>query len=286
MKIARALEQFVPEPPLFRRARRSRAPRRGRTACSRTACASSPATAIGKDKEAMATFLAGPVMGVPEGACATRCRCCGRVSCCRCAPPRRPRRACLEALPAQLDRVDALLAEGVIGGERPNAADFQIAPSVRLMLCFDQCATTSTRAPPVATPAGSCPIFPAGSGKCSPHMASVLKPPRRRRRLALASRGRDRRRRAGHGSPRCATSACPPTPSASRRPVSPRSLFDYRHFGASAGSRASCSTSGASSRTGGRRSSTPAADGYRARRPVRLLVRRRPRDQLAAEEPG
>ncbi len=47
-------------------------------------------------------------------------------------------RACLEALPGQLDRVDALLAEGVIGGERPNAADFQIAPSVRLMLCFDQ----------------------------------------------------------------------------------------------------------------------------------------------------
>ena len=47
-------------------------------------------------------------------------------------------RACLEALPAQLDRVDALLAEGVIGGERPNAADFQIAPCVRLMLCFDQ----------------------------------------------------------------------------------------------------------------------------------------------------
>jgi glutathione S-transferase len=47
-------------------------------------------------------------------------------------------RACLAALPGQLDRVDALLAEGVIGGERPNAADFQIAPSVRLMLCFDQ----------------------------------------------------------------------------------------------------------------------------------------------------
>ena len=44
----------------------------------------------------------------------------------------------LEALPAQLDRVDALLAEGVIGGERPNAADFQVAPSVRLMQCFDQ----------------------------------------------------------------------------------------------------------------------------------------------------
>ena len=52
--------------------------------------------------------------------------------------PGRAARACLEALPGQLDRVDALLAEGVIGGERPNAADFQIAPAVRLTLGFDQ----------------------------------------------------------------------------------------------------------------------------------------------------
>ena len=47
-------------------------------------------------------------------------------------------KACLEALPGQLDRVDALLHEGVIGGARPNAVDFQVAPSVRLMLTFDQ----------------------------------------------------------------------------------------------------------------------------------------------------
>ena len=26
----------------------------------------------------------------------------------------------------------------MIGGERRNAVDFQVAPSVRLMLCFDQ----------------------------------------------------------------------------------------------------------------------------------------------------
>lgn len=38
------------------------------------------------------------------------------------------------ALPAALDRVDALIAEGVIGGELRNAADFQIAPSVRVCL--------------------------------------------------------------------------------------------------------------------------------------------------------
>jgi glutathione S-transferase len=43
----------------------------------------------------------------------------------------------LAALPGLLDRVDALVAEGVLGGDEPNAADFQIATSVRLLLCFD-----------------------------------------------------------------------------------------------------------------------------------------------------
>ena len=35
---------------------------------------------------------------------------------------------------AVLDHADALIAEGVIGGEDPNAADLQIAPSVRLLM--------------------------------------------------------------------------------------------------------------------------------------------------------
>jgi glutathione S-transferase len=47
-------------------------------------------------------------------------------------------RADLEHLPALLDHVDELLAQGVIGGDEPNAADYQIAPSVRLLLAFDQ----------------------------------------------------------------------------------------------------------------------------------------------------
>ena len=43
----------------------------------------------------------------------------------------------LAALPCKIDRVDALIAEGVIGGEQPNAADFQIATSVRLLLAYE-----------------------------------------------------------------------------------------------------------------------------------------------------
>jgi len=47
-------------------------------------------------------------------------------------------RAQLAALPGQLDYVDGLIAAGVIGGEQPNAADFQIATSVRVLLNFPQ----------------------------------------------------------------------------------------------------------------------------------------------------
>lgn len=43
-------------------------------------------------------------------------------------------RADLHALPGHLDHVDALIADGVIGGETPNAADLQIASSLRLMM--------------------------------------------------------------------------------------------------------------------------------------------------------
>ena len=40
----------------------------------------------------------------------------------------------LAALPGHLDRVDRWIADGVIGGEDVNAADLQIAPTIRLMM--------------------------------------------------------------------------------------------------------------------------------------------------------
>jgi len=46
-------------------------------------------------------------------------------------------RADVAALPRLLDHVDALLTKRVIGAAQPNAADFQIAPSVRLMMLFE-----------------------------------------------------------------------------------------------------------------------------------------------------
>jgi glutathione S-transferase len=41
-------------------------------------------------------------------------------------------------LPERLDRVDALIAQGVIGGPEPNAADFQIGTTVRVLSAFPE----------------------------------------------------------------------------------------------------------------------------------------------------
>jgi glutathione S-transferase len=43
-------------------------------------------------------------------------------------------RADLAALPAQLERIDGWIADGLLGGEQPNAADLQIGSTVALLL--------------------------------------------------------------------------------------------------------------------------------------------------------
>jgi glutathione S-transferase len=40
----------------------------------------------------------------------------------------------LEGMPAKIDRVDSLIAAGTIGGDVPNAADLQIASTIRILL--------------------------------------------------------------------------------------------------------------------------------------------------------
>jgi glutathione S-transferase len=43
----------------------------------------------------------------------------------------------LEALPGYLNRIDGWIGEGVIGGEQPNAADLQIASTLRLLMTLE-----------------------------------------------------------------------------------------------------------------------------------------------------
>jgi len=140
MRIARALEQFVPEPPLFPAADRVTVEAAETWADSelQDGVRQLARYTTGKDPEAMAAFIDGPLLGVPEHVVRRAVPVLQPVVMLQIRTSEEIARRSLAALPAQLDRVDALLAERVIGGERPNAADFQVAPSVRLMLCFDQ----------------------------------------------------------------------------------------------------------------------------------------------------
>jgi glutathione S-transferase len=46
-------------------------------------------------------------------------------------------RQAIAALPGMLDRIDGWIEQGVLGAEPPNAADLQIAPSLRLDMSLD-----------------------------------------------------------------------------------------------------------------------------------------------------
>jgi glutathione S-transferase len=46
-------------------------------------------------------------------------------------------RADFDALPGYLDKIDAWIEAGVLGGQEPNAADLQIATTLRLLLTID-----------------------------------------------------------------------------------------------------------------------------------------------------
>jgi glutathione S-transferase len=56
-------------------------------------------------------------------------------------------RADLAALPGDLDRIDGWIKDGVMGGENLNAADYQIAPTLRLAMTFDDLRPAIERRP-------------------------------------------------------------------------------------------------------------------------------------------
>jgi glutathione S-transferase len=89
-------------------------------------------------------------------------------------------RADLAALPSLLDQVDTYIGDGVLDGERPNAADLQIAPTIRLLYALDDVRPLIEGRPaeafafrwferPVATvPAGALPVESAAQAATLP----------------------------------------------------------------------------------------------------------------------
>jgi len=66
----------------------------------------------------------------------------------------------MAALPGMVRRVEQLMADGVIAGEQPNAADFQIAPTVRVLLELEDTAPAIAGTPLDEWARGLVPRYP------------------------------------------------------------------------------------------------------------------------------
>jgi glutathione S-transferase len=140
-QIALALDALVPDPPLFPRDPDRRREVEEAEAWGNEVLQPVPRRLVWNglkhDRSTLATYLEGAKLGIPTPVAA------------RTAPPiamlaRRLNNATdesvrrdLDALPGMIDRVEELIERGVIGGAERNAADFQIATSLSLLLTMD-----------------------------------------------------------------------------------------------------------------------------------------------------
>lgn len=140
-EIALALDALIPSPPLFPADPERRREVQEAEAWGEEVLQPVPRrliwNALRRDSSTLETYLEGARIGIPTPIAA------------RTAAPfviasRRFNRATdeaaerdLAALPGLIDRVDELIERGVIGGAERNAADFQIATSVSLLLTMD-----------------------------------------------------------------------------------------------------------------------------------------------------
>jgi len=140
-EIARELDRLRPEPVLVptdpeRRAAVEEAERFGDTDLQE------PVRAIlwwalRKDKAPLRSYSEGAKLGIPIGlALKTAAPIVAASAHFNEATDENVRRG-LAALPGMLQRIDDWIAAGTIGGEQPNIADFQIAPSLRLAMTLD-----------------------------------------------------------------------------------------------------------------------------------------------------
>lgn len=138
-EISRALDELVPEPPLFaadpqRRREVQVAERAGEELQDATRrifwCAAKRDPRVFHTALRHANPLMRPVQRVSRRP-VTRLACAGHRATDRAGEED------VAALPARLEQIDAWIAQGLLDGAEPNAADFQIAPNVAFLRCFE-----------------------------------------------------------------------------------------------------------------------------------------------------
>ena len=162
--ISRALEQMRTEPPLFprdpsRRAQVEEAERWGEAVLQPVPRRLSW-WALAHDRSGLRSFAEGARLGVPIGLATRTAAPIIAIERHINAATDDAVQADLAALPAMLDRIDELIAAHTLGAERPNAADYQIASSVRLLMCFDDLREALERRPAGVYARGLVPEFP------------------------------------------------------------------------------------------------------------------------------
>jgi glutathione S-transferase len=180
-EISRALDEVRPEPPLFpadpaQRTKVEEAERWGDEVLQpvprRVAWG-----ILKRDRSSVRSYLEGSRLGIPTSVAAA-------TSAPIVAGAARYNKADddhvladLNALPGLIDHVDSLIADGVIGGTEPNAADFQIATSIALLLTFDDIRPLIVGRPAEELANRLVPAFPGHAAPTLP--ASFLEPLRR-----------------------------------------------------------------------------------------------------------
>lgn len=140
LEIARELERIKPDPPLFPadpdlRARVEEAEAWGDTFQQKPRRLSW--WAFKRDRAPMASYSEGARLGIPVGLAVKTGGPIVSLSARFNDASDENVRSDLASLAGDLDRIDQWIADGVMGGGEPNVADFQIAPSVRLAMSFD-----------------------------------------------------------------------------------------------------------------------------------------------------
>ena len=170
--IARALDELRPDPPLLPEevgARRDvREVERFGDEVLQPVARRLVWWALRRDSSSLASFAEGARLGVPLGIAmktappiiwaAARYNCSSDEAV----------RSDLAALPGLLSRVDGWIEEGVLGGEEPNAADFQVATSLRLLICMEDVRPAVESRPAGALARRVVPSFPGHVGPVFP----------------------------------------------------------------------------------------------------------------------
>jgi glutathione S-transferase len=90
--------------------------------------------ALKRDRSTIRTYLEGARLGLPTGVAAATSAPLVHLSARLNSATDDAVRADLASLPRMIDEVDGWIGEGVLGGPERNAADFQVATSLRLLL--------------------------------------------------------------------------------------------------------------------------------------------------------